>query len=137
MREILVDANVLASFLTDRNEVQREKGDALFRAAADGEHVVVLHTVTIVELVHVLTQLYGEDPAEVAGDVADLLALPGVVVTAELSWSLVLERWPDVIPSFGDAILAAVASQRRYDGVATFDVKLRRKLKAQGTASYW
>jgi hypothetical protein len=36
-----------------------------------------------------------------------------------------------------DAVLASVALQGRYDAVAIFDDKLRKKLKKQSTASYW
>ena len=137
MRQILVDANVLVSFLGERNESQQQKAAALFRAAAEGELALVLHTITIVEMVFVLTQVYADPPADVAGDLSDLLGLPGVVVASEVAWSLVLERWPETIPSFGDAILTSAAIQGRYDAVATFDVKFRRKLRKQGIASYW
>ncbi len=137
MRQVLVDANVLVSYFTDRNESQQRKAEALFRGAGQREHAVVLHTVTLVEMVFVLTQIYDEVPAEVARDLSDLLALPGVLIACEVAWSVVLERWPGDLPSFGDAILATVASEGRYDAVATFDLKLRRKLVRQGTASYW
>jgi predicted nucleic acid-binding protein len=137
VRQILVDANVLASFLNDRNRAQQKQADELLQRAVGGEHVVVLHSITIVELVFVMTQLYEREPAEVAQAVTDLLALPGVAIASDVSWSLVLERWPQDIPSFGDAILATAAIQGRYDAVATFDIRLRRKLRKQGTPSYW
>ena len=63
--------------------------------------------------------------------------MPGVIPADEVSWPLVLERWPQVIRSLGDAMLAAVASEGKYDAVATFDSGLRKELKKQGSTSYW
>jgi predicted nucleic acid-binding protein len=137
VKQVLVDTNVLVSFLKDRHESQRAQVRALLEAAVAGEHLAVLHTVVLVELVFVLTELYEQAPADVAEAVADLLALPGVIIAAEVAWSEVLSRWPSEIASLGDAILATVARQGRYDSVATFDLKLRRKLAKQGTPSYW
>jgi len=137
VKEILVDANVLVSFLTDRDEDQRRKASALFQGAAEREHTLVLHTISIVEMVYVLIQLYKQEASQVAAAVADLLAMPGVLAADEVSWSLVLERWPKTIDSLGDAIVAAVAIQGRYDAVATFDNTLRKKLKRQGSVPYW
>jgi len=137
VKEILVDANVLVSFLTDRDENQRKKASALFQGALEREHTLVLHTISIVEMVYVLTQLYKQEPSQVAGAVEDLLAMPGVLAADEVSWPLVLERWPQTLHSLGDAIVAAAASQGQYDAVATFDIPLRKKLAMQGSVSYW
>lgn len=137
MRHILVDANVLISFLTDRNERQREMASALMRGAAGREHMLVLHSMSILEMIYVLTHLYGEVPPAVARDVSDLLAMPGVITTDDVSWSGVLERWPRTITTVGDAILATVAGLGKFDAVATFDRDLGKKLARQGTTLYW
>jgi predicted nucleic acid-binding protein len=137
MKEILVDANVLVSFLTDRNESHQRRAAALLRGATDHEHLLVLHPIAIVETVHVLVQLYDVDPLEVSQAMSKLLATPGVITMFDVPWSLVLESWPEVIPSFGDAILAGVAIEGRHDAVATFDVGLRKELSRQGCISYW
>jgi predicted nucleic acid-binding protein len=137
MKQILVDANVLISFLTDRNIRQREKAAALLQGAAAREHRLAIHSMSIVEMVYVLTQLYHEDPQSVAEDVADLLAMPGVISTDEVVWSLVLERWPHPIPALGAAILAAAVGGGLYDAVATFDRDLAKRLARQGSALFW
>jgi predicted nucleic acid-binding protein len=137
VREILVDTNVLVSFLTDRDEGQRRKASALFQGAAEREHTLVLHTISIVEMAYVLLQFYKQEASQVAETLADLLAMPGVLTAGEVSWSLVLERWPKTIGSLGDAMVAAAAIQGRYDAVATFDNTLRKKLTRQGSVSYW
>jgi predicted nucleic acid-binding protein len=137
MKQILVDANVIISFLTDRNARQREKASDLLRGAVAHEHTLVLHSMSIVEIIYVLTQLYDEDPRSVARDVSDLLAMRGVISTDEVAWSQVLERWPQTIPALGDAILAAVAGRGSFDAVATFDRDLAKKLARQGAVLVW
>ncbi|HSS49407.1 MAG TPA: PIN domain-containing protein [Thermoanaerobaculia bacterium] len=137
MKEVLVDTNVLVSFLTDRNKDQQEKAAALLLAAREREHSFVIHSISITEAIYVLRNLYKIELQQIAASIRQFLALPGVVSISDLSWSLVFERWPDVIPNLGDAILAAVAAQEHCDAVATFDGNLRKKLAKQGSPSYW
>lgn len=137
MKQIVVDTNVLLSFLTDRNEEQQNRAAALFQAAAVGEHVLVLPQVVLTEMVYVLLNVYAVAAAEVARTIADLLGMPGVHPHDELPWNQVLELWPAQIPSFGDAAIASVARQGRHDAVATFDLKLSRQLRRLDLASLW
>jgi predicted nucleic acid-binding protein len=137
LKQIVVDSNVLVSFLTDRDLEQQDQAANLFRAAADGEVTLVLHQTVISELVYVLTQVYGLRTKEVAPAIGDLLDLPGVTAVDEVAWPLVLELWPERIAAFGDAMIAAVAQRGRCDAVATFDVKLTRALRRLGLHSFW
>jgi predicted nucleic acid-binding protein len=137
VKQLLVDANVLISFLNDRNPQQQEKAAVLLHGAAAHEYSLVFHSMSLVETIYVLTQLYHEDPTDVSRDVEELLGMPGVTTAADVPWRLVLDRWPRIIPALGDAILAAVASQGRYDAVATFDRGLAKKLIRQGSALHW
>lgn len=137
MKEILVDTNVLISFLTDRNPEQQERADLLFRGAAERQHALVLHSINLIEMVYVMTRLYKADPHDVSRSISSLLEMPGVSSDSNVDWRAVLERWPSILPTLGDAIVAAVAAERRCDAVATFDLALRGKLTLQGSSSYW
>ena len=137
MKDVLVDANVLVSFLTDRNKDQQELAADLFLAAREREHSLILHAISVSEAIYVLRNLYKIDPQEIADSIRQLLGLPGIASMGEVSWNLVFELWPGVIPNLGDAVLASVAAQIQCDAVATFDNNLRKKLRKQGSASYW
>lgn len=91
MKEILVDANVLVSFFTDRNPDQQKKAEALFEAAADRELVLVFHTITITEMVFVLRNVYKIESQEIAQALRELWDLPGVIPVEEIAWERVLE----------------------------------------------
>ena len=136
MSRILVDTNVLISFLTDRDLTQQELAATLF-SSTRGEDVLLLHQAVLTELVYVLTNVYALKTAVVAGVLRDLLAMPGVEPVDGLSWSRVLDLWPATVRDLGDAILLAAASTVRGDQLATFDRPLRRAAASQGIASRW
>jgi hypothetical protein len=87
---ILVDTNVLISFLTDRDLTQQELAATLF-SSTRGEDVLLLTQAVLTELVYVLTNVYALKTAVVAGVLRDLLAMPGVEPVDGLSWSRVLD----------------------------------------------
>ncbi len=118
MRRVVIDTNVLISFLTDRNAEQQAQATELFEAAAEGETEILLHQMVISEMVYVLGNLYQVEVAEIAGMIDDLLCSPGVRPVDEIVWSRVLELWPGTFKDFADAVLAAVTLERRYDAIA-------------------
>ncbi len=137
MKQIVLDTNVVLSFLVDRDPQQQADAAHLFDDAAAGNHTLILHQTVITEMVYVLRNLYGVDKAKIAEILADVLALPGVVPVDEVAWSLLLDLWPDSVSDFTDAVLAAVTTQHRYDAVATFDRPFTRQLKKQGVPAFW
>lgn len=134
---IVVDTNVLVSFLTNRDERQQEQAGQLFREAAEGKCALILHQVVLSEMVYVLLTVYSISAQEVSQTLNDLLAMPGTLAVDSISWALLLSLWPDRIPTFADAALAAIVTQGGYDEVATFDRPLRSRLKRQGLRSHW
>ena len=137
MKRVVLDTNVLVSFLTDRDAEQQAQAAALFEAAAQSEVELVLHQIVVGEMVYVLGNLYQVEAQEIAAMIDDLLASPGVKPVDELSWTLVLELWPGRVSDFADAVLAAVALGGRYDAVATFDRRFVRRLRREGIPRYW
>lgn len=137
MKRIVLDANVLLSYLTDRDPQQQEAAARLFNQAAEGEHALVLHQVAITEMVYVLRNVYRVEKIEIAAMIREVLALPGIIAMDEIVWSLLLDLWPGKFHDFGDAALAAVAIDGRYDAVATFDSPFARQLERQGLAPHF
>lgn len=133
MSGIVIDTNVLVSFLTDRDAGQQKRATTLLDRAVAGEVEVVLLQIVVTEMVYVLANLYRVASAEIAATLRDLLDLPGLRTVNELSWPAVLDLWPERIPAFADAALAATARRERL-AVATFDQRLVRKLRAEEIA---
>jgi predicted nucleic acid-binding protein len=128
---IVLDTNVLVSYLIEREPDQQRRADRLLRQAADRGFEAVLPQIVTTELVFVLTNLYHRPAGEVAEILRDLLSLPGVQGLDDLDWQTVLALWPERIPSFADAAVAAVAKRHRL-AVATFDRAFVKRLRREG-----
>lgn len=137
MRRVVLDTNVLISFLTDRDARQQAKAAELIAAGSRGELELVLHQIAATELVYVMQNIYRVDARRVADTIGELLELPGLSTVDELPWPTVLELWPSRIADFADAVLVAAARAGRHDAIATFDLSFRRRLSRVGLVSYW
>lgn len=134
---VVIDANVLISFFYERNEAQRQATKELLRRAENGEIVVVLPQVALLEMTHVCRNFYGVPARTVAEMIQAAITFPGAVTIDDCPWREVLQGWPDSFSSVADAIIVALAITNRYDAVATFDQKLIRQMTNLGVASYW
>ena len=134
---VVVDANVLISFFYERNESQRQAAKELLRRAEDGEIVVIVPQVVLLEMTHVFRNFYGVPARTVAEMIHAAITFPGTVTVDDCLWREVLQRWPDSFSSVADAIIVALAITNRYDAVATFDQKLTTQMTSLGVASYW
>lgn len=137
MIRVLLDTNVIVSFVTDRNDAQQEKAARLFERGARGTLRLSLHQTVAAELVYVLLNVYKRQPAEVAALLSDLIGMPGLTPIDTMPWGLVLGLWPRNLPDFSDAVLAGVAQEGRYNAVATFDRTFTRRLGRLGVPEYW
>lgn len=134
---IVLDTNALVSFLTDRSPQQQALVAELISATAEGKHQLLLPQVVLSEMVYVLQNLYNVSAGETAAILTDLLALAGAEPVHEIAWSEVLALWPAAIPTFADALVVATSRKVRADAIATFDGKLRRRMKVLEVKSYW
>jgi predicted nucleic acid-binding protein len=134
---VVVDTNVFVSFLTDRDKTQQVQAEEVLIAASNRELEVVVHEQVLTELIYVLLNFYDQQGEGVSEVVRDLLALPGVCTIDALEWSRVFDLWPDPIPDFADAVLAATCRSGRHDAIATFDRTFKRRLVRLGLESYW
>jgi predicted nucleic acid-binding protein len=133
----VVDANVLVSYFTARNDTQRAAAKALLEQAEDGDVVAVVPQFVVFELTYVLQGLYAITGERLTAMIRDVVSFPGVRVIDDCPWKRVLEVWPDPLPSLADAAIAAVAVANRYDAVATFDRKLAKRVQSLGVSAYW
>jgi predicted nucleic acid-binding protein len=137
VQRVVVDANVLLSFITGRIEKQRDAAKALLLKAAEGELSAVVPQFVVFETVYVLQSTYRIAGQELAPIIRDLIALPGVLFIDDCPWKRVLDLWPSPLPSIADAAIVAIAANNRYDAVATFDQKLAKRLNDFKVAAYW
>lgn len=137
MMRVLLDTNVVVSFVTDRSRVQQEKAARLLERGAGGKLHLFLHQTVAAELVYVLLNVYRRPAPEVAALLADLLDMPGLTPIDAMPWSSVLGLWPRIVADFSDAALAAVAREGRFNAVATFDRTFARRIGRLGMSEYW
>jgi len=130
---IVLDANVLVSFFTDRDGEQQRIARTWFDAAAAGRLEIFVPQNVIVEFVYVMNGLYAVDSGQVAAFLDDLLAFPGVRDVHDLVIERLRSIWPKPIAAIDDAIVAATTKMRGAR-LGTFDRKLRNRARRLGIA---
>ena len=129
MKNIIIDTNALISFVTDRNPAQQDKIAKVLDSAVQLKVRVLCPQNVITEFVYVMDSVYRIDKAEIRDIVRDFIKLPGVEIVHQLSLKTLFTFWPEKVPDYGDAIIAALCQDTRGSAVATFDPKFKAKLK--------
>lgn len=137
MQRVVIDANVFVSYLTGRHEKQYDAARALLQEAEDGNLLAILPQFVVFEVSYVLQSLYNLSGERLAATIRALVSFPGVLIVDDCPWRRVLEVWPDPLPGLADASIVAVATENRYEAVATFDRKLANKLESFGLTAYF
>ncbi len=134
MIHLLIDANALISFVTDRNPRQTEIVTELIESASNLESNIIVIGSVLNDLVFVLDGIYECEPQFIANITRDLLKHPGIRFEHGCYPQRILQLWPDQIKEYGDAILAAAAVELALP-VYTFDKRFSRELKRSGIPS--
>jgi len=132
LRRYVIDTNALISFVTDRSPEQQQLIAPLFEAAAHLKALILCHQHVVTEFVYVMDKIYKVPKKQIARMVADLIMMPGIEIIQEIDFSRLLSFWPDPVPDFGDAVIAAVGKIAKGTAVVTFDRKLRQHLNLLG-----
>jgi predicted nucleic acid-binding protein len=132
MKKIVLDTNVLISFLTDRNLAQQEKAAEIFARAAALRTTILCQQEVISEFVYVMDSVYQVGKSEVRGMLMDFAEMPGIEIVSDLDLGLVAQLWPPRISDYGDAVIASLCKKTRDSAVATFDREFIKELHAAG-----
>lgn len=134
MKKIILDTNVLISFLTDRNLAQQNKAEEIFAQAAALRTEVLCQQEVISEFVYVMNSVYQVSKNEIRSMLLDFADMPGIEIVSGLDLAIISQLWPAQISDYGDAVIASLCKKTRDSAVATFDRKLIKELTAAGLA---
>ena len=136
MKKHIIDTNALISFVTDRNPTQQAKIANLLDSAAQLKVRVLCPQNVLTEFVYVMDSVYGIDQTEIRDIARDFIKLPGLEIVHQISLKTLFTFWPERVPDYGDAIIAALCKDTKGASVATFDRKFRAKLKKLGLSLF-
>ena len=126
----------MISFVTDRSPAQQGKIANLLDSATRLKLRVLCPQNVLTEFVYVMDSVYRIGQAEIRDMVRDFIRLPGVEIVHHLSLKTLFTFWPDKVPDYGDAIIAALCKDTSGSSVATFDRKIKAKLKQLDLSVY-
>lgn len=136
MKRVVIDTNVLISFVTDRNLEQQGQAARIFEAAKRSRITVVCHQNVVTEFVYVLDRIYHVEPITVQNMLRNLIEMPGIELVNDLDFSHLLAVWPGKCPDYGDAVLLAFCKGHKDIRPATFDRKFARQAHNIGIKLY-
>ena len=132
MKKVIIDTNILISFLTDRNLSQQDIAAKLFNDAVALKKEILCQQEVLSELVYVLNSVYKVSKEDIHDLLAEFTKLPGVEITSSLNFDVVLQLWPEHISDYGDAVIAALCRKTKKSSIATFDQKFIKELEHIG-----
>jgi len=127
MKNYIIDANALLSFVTDRNEKQQLQVSEILNTAAYQQILCQQNTIT--EFVYVMDKIYHLPKIKINQMVKDLISMPCIKIVHKIDMDITLSFWPEIIRDFGDAIIASLCKMTENSVVITFDRKFVNALK--------
>ncbi len=95
----------------------------IFIKAMNFDLTIVIISDAITEFVYVLDRVYNLKKIEIAEMIQEFLQMSGIEFISGRDPQHIFKFWPALFPGFGDAVLAAVAVQKKM-AVFTFDQRL-------------
>jgi len=132
VKNYVIDANALISFVTDRNPEQQAKISKILQTAAQLKSRILCPQNVLTEFIYVLDKVYGVSRNQIKKMIFDFTVMPGVSVIHDLDLNIVLSYWPESIPDFDDAVVAAVYRSTQATAIVTFDQKRQNKWRLLG-----
>ncbi len=129
MKKIVIDTNILISFITDRNPSQQKTSSSLFNNASRLKYLILCPQNVLTEFVFVMDKIYGVSPDKINEIINDFISMPGIEIIHDLNLLQVFAYWPKDFKDFGDAVAASVCKDIKGASVATFDRKFKNALK--------
>ena len=129
MNKIVLDTNILISFVTDRNLEQQKMANMLFDNTFQLKTLVFCPQNVLTEFVYVMDRVYEVPRDQINEILEDLISMPGIEIIHDLNMEQLLNYWPKYFNDFGDAIVASVCREIKGSAVATFDRKFINALK--------
>ncbi|GIL18930.1 MAG: type II toxin-antitoxin system VapC family toxin [Candidatus Jettenia caeni] len=127
MNSFLIDTNCLISYTTTRSKTQTEKISGYIEDASNFQAEIIIISNTITEFVYTLQSIYKVDSLFINHMLLDLFKNPGIKHQQGYFISTILSLWPDTIKDYGDAVLAAAASELKIP-ILTFDKPFSKQL---------
>ena len=132
MKKVIIDTNILLSFLTDRNLAQQDTAAKIFNDAAALKKEILCQQEVLSEFVYVLDTVYKVSKEDIHELLAEFMKLPGVEIIANFNLDVVLQLWPEHVADYGDAVIAALCKKTKKTSIATFDQKFIKELERIG-----
>ncbi len=132
MRKFLIDTNCLVSYTTTRSKNQTERISGYIEDASNLKNEIIIISNIITEFVYTLQSIYEVDTKFTSKMLVDVFKNPGIKYHHGYFINQILALWPGKIKDYGDAVLAAAASELKTP-VLTFDKSFSNQLSNTNT----